>query len=65
VGQVISIYPYAPPKFLLGEEESVEKFKDFLEDKRQVKEIPRPQRYVSRPSLDKIFRRKLRVRLAY
>jgi len=26
-----------------------------LEDKKQLKEIPRPQRYVSRPSLDKIF----------
>ena len=41
---------------LLGEEGFVEKFKNFLEDKKQVKEIPRPQRYVSRPSLDKIFR---------
>jgi len=28
-----------------------------LEDKREVKEIPRSQRYVSRPSLDKIFSR--------
>ena len=42
---------------LLGEEGFVEKFKELLEDKRQVKEIPRPQRYVSRPSLDKIFSR--------
>ena len=40
---------------LLGEEGFVEKFKDLLEDKKQVKEIPRSQRYVSRPSLDKIF----------
>jgi REP element-mobilizing transposase RayT len=40
---------------LLGEEGFVEKIKDLLEDKKQVKEIPRPQRYVSRPSLDKIF----------
>ena len=40
---------------LLGGDEFVKKFKDFLEDKRQVKEIPRRQRYVSRPSLDKIF----------
>jgi hypothetical protein len=39
----------------LGEEGFVERFKDLLEDKKQVKEIPRPQRYVSRPSLDKIF----------
>jgi hypothetical protein len=27
---------------------------DLLEDKKQVKEIPRPQRYVSRPSLDTV-----------
>jgi hypothetical protein len=40
---------------LLGEEGFVERFKDLLEDKRQVKEIPRPQRYVNRPSLEKIF----------
>jgi hypothetical protein len=41
---------------LLGEEGFVEKFKDLLEDKKQVKEIPRSQRYAGRPSLDKIFR---------
>jgi putative transposase len=41
---------------LLGEEGFVEKFKDLLEDKKQLKEIPRLQRYVSRPTLDKIFR---------
>lgn len=40
---------------LLGEERFVEKFKDLLEDKKQVIEIPRVQRYVSRPSLDRIF----------
>jgi len=40
---------------LLGEDGFVERFKDLLEDKREVKEIPRSQRYVSRPSLDKIF----------
>jgi len=42
-------------QILLGEEGFVEKFKDLLGDKREVKEIPRPQRYVGRPSLDKIF----------
>jgi len=41
---------------LLGEEEFVEKFKDVLEDKKQIKEIPRSQRYIGRPSLDNIFR---------
>jgi putative transposase len=41
---------------LLGEDEFVEKFKEVLEDKKQVKEIPRSQRYIGRPSLDNIFR---------
>jgi hypothetical protein len=40
---------------LLGEERFVEKFKELLEDKREVKEIPRSQRYVDRPTLDRIF----------
>ena len=40
---------------LLGEEGFIEKFRDLLEDRKLVKEIPRPQRYASRPSLKKIF----------
>jgi putative transposase len=40
---------------LLGGEGFVEKFRDLLEDKKKIKEIPRLQRYVSRPGLDKIF----------
>lgn len=40
---------------LLGKERFIDKFKDLLSDKEQVKEIPRPQRYVSRPGLSKIF----------
>jgi putative transposase len=43
---------------LLGDEKFVEKFKDLLEDKKQIKEIPRRERYVSRPRLEKIFRGK-------
>lgn len=42
-------------QIFLGEEGFIQKFKDLLEDKKQVKEIPRQQRFVSRPSLDKIF----------
>ena len=40
---------------LLGEEGFIDKFKDLLSDKEQVKEIPRSKRYVSRPRLSKIF----------
>jgi putative transposase len=40
---------------LLGEEGFVERFTEFLEDKKSLKEIPRSQRYVSRPTLSKIL----------
>jgi putative transposase len=40
---------------ILGGEGFVEKFKDFLDGKKKVKEIPRPQRFVNRPGLDEIF----------
>lgn len=40
---------------LLGKEGFIDKFKDLLSDKEQVKEIPRTQRYVRRPGLSKIF----------
>ncbi|MCL6559493.1 MAG: hypothetical protein K6U74_11975 [Firmicutes bacterium] len=40
---------------MLGKEGFVGKFKDLLADKEKIKEIPRPQRYVGRPSLDKLF----------
>ena len=41
---------------LMGKEGFIEKFKDLLTEKEQVKEIPRHQRYVSRPSLDRLFK---------
>ncbi|MEW6231763.1 MAG: hypothetical protein AB1566_05530 [Chloroflexota bacterium] len=43
-------------QMLLGEKGFVDKFKDLLADKEQVKEIPRPQRYVGKPSLIKLFK---------
>ncbi len=33
----------------------MERVRDLLEDKKRIKEIPRRQRYVGRPSLEKIF----------
>lgn len=41
----------------VGGGEFVVKLKDVLENKKQVKEIPRLQRYVNRPSLEGIFRK--------
>lgn len=43
-------------QMLLGDEGFIEKFKHLLADKEQVKEIPRLQRYVGRPSLVKLFK---------
>jgi putative transposase len=40
---------------LLGEEDFIEKHKDFLSDKENKKEIPKSQRYLNRPKLGKIF----------
>jgi len=40
---------------LLGGEGFAERFKDLLEDKKLLKEIPRSQRFLNRPSLNKIF----------
>ena len=40
---------------LLGEEGFIDKFKEHLIDKEKIKEIPKAQRYVSRPGLSKLF----------
>lgn len=40
---------------LLGEEEFVEKLLGYVRGYEEVKEIPRRQRYLSRPSLEKLF----------
>jgi len=43
-------------QIILGGEGFVEKFKDLLADKEKIKEIPRHQRYMGRPSLADIFK---------
>lgn len=40
---------------LLGKEEFIDKFKEMLYDKIEIKEIPRTQRYLNRPMLSVIF----------
>jgi predicted DNA-binding transcriptional regulator len=44
-------------QILLGDDVFVQKFKDLLKDKEEVKEIPRQQRYSSRPALRKLFKK--------
>jgi len=53
-------YITSPPEemegqILLGEEGFIDKFKDHLTDKEKIKEIPRAQRFVSRPPLSSLF----------
>jgi hypothetical protein len=43
-------------QILLGDEKFIEEFKDILSGKEQIKEIPRRQRYVSRQTLQQIFK---------
>lgn len=40
---------------LLGEEPFIDKYRDLLHSKMQVKEIPRAQRYLNRPQLSTLF----------
>jgi DNA-binding NarL/FixJ family response regulator len=43
-------------QIVLGEETFLENFKEVLENKKRVKEIPRSQRYIGRPDLSHIFK---------
>lgn len=45
-------------QILLGEEDFITRFKGLLADKKEIKEIPRLQRYVGRPELAKLFKKK-------
>jgi hypothetical protein len=44
---------------LLGEEDFVEKLKGYATSSKEIAEIPRNQRYVGRPQLEKLFDGKL------
>lgn len=43
-------------QILLGGDSFMEKFKDLLSNKEEIKEIPRRQRYAGRPSLKELFK---------
>jgi REP element-mobilizing transposase RayT len=45
-------------QILLGREEFTDMFLQYIRDKEEIKEIPRYQRYINRPSLDKLFKDK-------
>ena len=44
-------------QILLGEDGFIEKFKELLVGKEKIKEIPRQQRYMGRPSLSEVFKK--------
>lgn len=45
-------------QILLGDEKFIEDFKDLLAGKEQIKEIPRSQRHIGRPTLSELFKEK-------
>jgi len=54
-----SIWEGVQAQVLLGEEDFVEKLKGYVKGYEEMAEIPRSQRYVSRPNLQKLFDGKL------
>jgi hypothetical protein len=40
---------------ILGEEEFVETLMDYIKGQRDIREIPKSQRYINRPGLEEIF----------
>jgi hypothetical protein len=49
-------------QIILGTEHFIKKFSEILKEKEKTKEIPRIQRYATRPSLDEIFSNKTKFR---
>ena len=45
-------------QILLGDREFVERFKNYVKQAEHIKEIPRSQRYLGRPSLNALFKDK-------
>ncbi len=54
-----SIWEGVQAQVLLGEEEFVEKLKSYVKGSEEITEIPRTQRYLSRPKLKTLFEGKL------
>ena len=54
-----SIWQGVKAQVLLGEEDFVEKLKDYVKGYEEIREIPRSQRYLSRPPLKSLFAGKL------
>lgn len=49
-------------QILLGTERFIKKLSEILKEREKIKEIPRIQRYATRPSLDEIFSNKTKLR---
>jgi hypothetical protein len=50
-----SIWEGVQAQVLLGEEEFVEQLKGYVKGYEEINEIPRPQRYLTRPKLESLF----------
>ena len=47
---------------MLGREGFIEKFKDLLTQKEEIKEIPKMQRFANRPTIADVFKEKIQNR---
>jgi transcriptional regulator with AAA-type ATPase domain len=50
-----SIWTQVKGQMLLGEDDFTERFKNYLTEHADIKEIPRSQRFFHRPSLEQLF----------
>ena len=53
-----SIWKKVKGQILLGDEGFVDQFRDALKDSKRIKELPKSQRYMNRPTLEEYFRSK-------
>ncbi len=54
-----SIWKALKAQILLGDDEFVERFEEVVKKKAEIKEIPKSQRFILRPSLDEIFKERV------
>ncbi len=54
-----SIWIKAKGQILLGDNDFVEEFKSYLKGQEKIKDIPKHQRYVGRPSLESLFKKRI------
>jgi hypothetical protein len=55
IGKKVSIWDELRGQSLLGAEEFVERLLPYVEEKREIREVPKGQRYLGKPPLNELF----------